>query len=113
VARVIGIQNVERRRDRRQGVLLNGQLDAHPVKIVNVSFGGVGGAIDILGSSDYTPPEGVNLPLVIESASGRVEDFIVQVTRVNGRRGTFGARFVEMTDHQFRVLEKMTTGRPF
>ena len=57
MARVIGIQNVERRRDRRQDVLLSGQLDAHPVKIVNVSFGGVGGAIEILGSSDYTPPE--------------------------------------------------------
>lgn len=113
MARVIGIQNVERRRDRRQDVLLSGQLDAHPVKIVNVSFGGVGGAIEILGSADYTPPEGVSLPLVIESASGNVEAFTVQVSRVDARRGTFGARFVEMTDHQFRILEKMTTGRSF
>ena len=113
MAKVIGIQNVERRRDRRQEVLLAAQLDAHPVKILNISFGGVAGVIEILGSTDYIPPEDAELPLVIEGRSGSAQDFTVQVIRADARAGTFGARFINMTDDQFRVLEKMTTGRPF
>ena len=93
--------------------MLDGQLDAHPVRILDVSFGGVGGAIEILGSLDYKPETEVDLPLVIEGRNGAVEAFTVQVLRLDDKAGTFGARFVNMTDHQFRVLEKLTTARQF
>ena len=116
MAKVVDIQNDERRRDRRRSVLVSGRLDDRPVKILDVSLGGVGCAVELAGGDledgqDYIPPGDGYLTLEVEGRSGATHLFLVQVTWVNEEAGTFGAAFGALSDDQFRVLEKLIIGR--
>ena len=112
VAKVIDIQNDERRRDRRRPVLLSGRLDGSPVKIIDVSMGGVRCAIELEGEEDISHESDTDLTLEIDGRSGDTHSFTVRVTWVNERSGTLGAAFGSLSDRQFLVLEKVMLGRP-
>ena len=91
--------------------MLEGRLDGRPVRILDVSFGGMKGAIEILGESERLPIIGSEHPLELESKGFETVRFSVTVVRVNMHRGTFGARFHELNDQQYRNLEGMIMGR--
>ncbi len=92
--------------------MLEGRLDGHPIKVLDVSFGGIGGAIEIVGHGDYQAPADENLRLEIEIGKDQTLIFEVIIVRLMEPAGTFGAQFVSLSDEQFRVLEKLTMGRP-
>jgi hypothetical protein len=112
VAKVIDIQSGERRRDRRRPVLLSGRLDGCAVQVVDVSLGGVGCAIELESGEDWTSLPESDVILEIDGRSGQTYRFAVRVTWINEDSGTFGATFSALSDVQFRVLEKLTLGRP-
>ena len=112
VAKVIEIKDDERRRDRRRPVLLPGRLDDKPVKIVDVSLGGVGCAIELEGGEDCSYESDRDLTLEIDGRSGDTHRFTVRVTWVDERSGTLGAAFGSLSDRQFLILEKLMLGRP-
>jgi len=117
LAKVVDIQSNERRRDRRRSVLVSGRLDGRPVKILDVSLGGVGCAVELQGGDledgqDYTASSEGYLTLEVDGRSGNTHRFLVQVTWVNESSGTFGAALGALSDDQFRVLEKLIIGRP-
>ena len=111
MAKIIDVTPDERRRDWRRTIVLDALLDGHPIKILDVSFGGVGGAIEIVGQAEYHPELGRILPLSIESERGNTITFEVEIIRLLEPNGVFGARFTSLNDEQFRAVERLTMGR--
>ena len=110
MAKVTDIHGKERRRDRRRGVILDGRLDGHPVRVLDVGFGGIQGAIEISGESEQLPIIGREYRLELDDGSGTVW-FVITVVRVNLGKGLFGAHFTGLDDEQYRNLERLILGR--
>ena len=112
MAKVIDVQSGERRRDRRRPVLLSGRLNGCAVKVVDVSLGGVGCAIELESTEDCEPLPESDVTLEIDGRGGETFRFSVRVTWLDEDKGTLGAAFCALSDAQFRLLERLTLGRP-
>ena len=111
MAKVTNVYGKERRRDRRRDVMLHGRLDGHRVRILNVSFGGVEGAIEISGESEHLPIIGAEYHLELDDDGAETVRFLITVVRVNMGKGLFGCRFAGLDDNQYRNLERLVLGR--
>lgn len=109
---MVDITENERRRDWRRPVLLDATLEGHPIKILDVSFGGLKGVVEIIGHSEFQPPVNKPLSLSIATKDGGSINFNLTVLRLSDPSGKFGARFDGLNDDQFQVIERLTLGRP-
>lgn len=111
MARIIDLKQAERRRDRRRETMLEGRLGGHAISIVDVSFGGLGAAVDFVGQSDWLPEDGEEAKLELLTASGEVHIFDVEIIRSSPIDSHFGARFLRLDDDQYRLVERLMMGR--
>ncbi len=111
MSRVIEVSQVERRRDWRRQVLLDAVMDGHPVKVLDVGSGGFGAVLEIEGEGNYLPDVGSKVDIEIAPEAGQFSRFQVEVTRLDPVTGKFGARFRNLTDSQYKIVERMTLGR--
>lgn len=111
MARVVDVMKEERRRDRRRDVLLSASIDGVPVQVVDVSISGVKGALEILAAPGHVFREGARTAITFEDGPEGCQSFDVEIVRVADGSGQFGARFVDLTDQQYRMLERAVLGR--
>ena len=111
MAKVIEVGLEERRRDRRRPIMLEGRLEGHTIAIVDISFGGLAGAAELLGKSSWLPEAGREMELELAPNSGKARTFTIEIIRVDPVDGQFGARFLGLDDAQYRVIERLMMGR--
>ena len=110
MAKVVEVGLKERRRDRRRPVMLEGRLEGHAVAIVDVSFGGLAGAVEFLGKSTWLPEFGSEMVLELAPNTDKARTFAVEIIRVDTIDGQFGARFLGLDDAQYRFIERLMMG---
>jgi len=111
LAKVVDVKKEERRRDRRRDVLFGASIDGVPVKVVDISISGVKGALEILAAPGHVFQEGARTVITFETGPEETQTFEVEIVRVADASGQFGARFVDLTDRQYRMLESAVLGR--
>lgn len=106
---------VERRAEPRFGVMLPALLDQHPVTVTDISMSGVGtgdGNMEMMIDSELGPAKGQRASLRLLDDDEFGEDSIqIEIVRVSSRRGTLGARYVDLTDDQVGLLRKIVERR--
>ena len=107
---------VERRAEPRFGVMLPALLDQHPVTVTDISMSGVGtgdGNMEMMIDSELGPAKGQRASLrLLDDDNEFGEDSIqIEIVRVSSRRGTLGARYVDLTDDQAGLLRKIVERR--
>ena len=111
MGKVSDVMQEERRRDRRREVLIGASINSVPVKVVDLSIAGVRGAIEILSTSGHQFQEGVRMVMKLDDAPAESEIFEIEIVHTTDSDGMFGARFVDLTDSQYRLLEQAVLGR--
>ena len=91
--------------------MLEGRLEGHAVAIVDISFGGLAGAVEVLGKSSWLPEIGSEMELELVPNSDETRTFAIEIIRVDPVDGQFGARFLGINDAQYRVIERLIMGR--
>ena len=92
--------------------MLEGRLEGHMVAIIDISFGGLAGAVEFLGKSGWLPEAGSEMGLELAPNSDKARTFAVEIIRVDPVDGQFGARFLGLDDAQYRIIERLMMGRP-
>ena len=107
---------VERRAEPRFGVMLPALLDQHPVTVTDISMSGVGtgdGNMEMMIDSELGPAKGqrASLRFLDDHDEFGEECIQVEIVRVSSRRGTLGAKYVDLTRDQVRLLQKIVERR--
>ena len=120
MGKVIEVGYQERRRDRRREVAIDAtlkpsiaaRLDGYSIRVLDVSFGGIGGELAGDDAAARLPPLGAKATLILMPPSGEKIAFRVEVVRRDKDGRGFGARFTTLSDREYRVVERLTMGRP-
>jgi hypothetical protein len=133
MAKIVAVTHKERRRDLRRPVNFDGLVNDGRITVVDISSSGVGArGLDKGGSfsagdedyeleirpldsgkskdSDLEPGDIAELKVFKEKAL--VLSIQVEIVRVDKDADSLGARFINIEDGQYRVIEKLVTGRP-
>ena len=110
-ARVVAVKRQERRRDRRRPVVIQSALGSWNALVTDISSGGIGGAIDISQGEDVSLEIGQRIQLVMPDTAQGSLTFTLEVTRAPQADLRFGARFVDIDEAQYRLIESYVTGR--
>ena len=133
MAKVVAVRPKERRRDLRRSVNLDGLVNDGQITVVDISASGVGAKVFSKPGPFAVGDEGYELEIVPVQISGNtvgrfqvgggailkvlkdgdvILEVQVEVVRFDKNADSLGARFVDMTDAQYGVIEKLVTGRP-
>ncbi len=98
----------DKRRDQRRPVSLAGSIDGTPVKLVDVSFAGVGGGfMELSSAADLTIGEGEVTTLTFKTADGQQVTLKITIQRIDLKSGAFGATFTALSGKQFDAIERL------
>lgn len=98
----------DRRRHRRSRTMIPALLDQCPVTITDISLGGIGsGALEMLADSEFLPERGQRASLRLLHGSEFSDNIEIEVIRVSSEKGRLGARYVELTDDQKRLIQDL------
>ncbi len=98
----------DKRRDQRRPVSLTGSIDGVPVKLVDVSFAGVGGGVlELRNAAELTIGEGELTTLAFTTAEGRQVTMKITIQRIDPKSGAFGATFTALSGRQFDTIERL------
>ncbi len=98
----------EQRRDQRRPVSVEGRIDGGRVDLIDLSITGVGGGTIALGdAASLDIREGQNSILELTGANGQPVSLPVEIQRIDGEAGGFGAKFSELSDDDFDAIEKL------
>lgn len=111
MSRNITVKGKNRRRDRRHSLDLSAQFDGQPVTLVDLSIAGFGAAADATGTLPANLTTGRVADLVITLKDGRQVRLSVIIERSLASDGTFGGRFVNLSDENYRIVEALLMGR--
>ncbi len=111
IARVVAVKRKERRRDRRRTVVIRSAIGSWTAVVTDISSGGIGGLLDIMGSEDARLRPGQRVEAILPLDDLESLAFTLVITRGLGVDLSFGARFEGVTDAQFRLIESYVTGR--
>ena len=111
MAKALNIESEQRRKDPRRDVLLAASLDGMPVRLLNLSFGGVEIALEQSSSSDAPPVIGSEHLLEFDGVAPRTAKFLVKVIWVETGDGLFGACFEDLDDQQYGKLDLLIMAR--
>ncbi len=112
MSKTIEVSAAERRRDRRRPTFVKAALNGEPITILDVSLGGFGGTIELSGNDEALPEVGDLAKLELNPDAPDAVTLSIEVIRCDHDLKLFGAHIVEMSDDQFRRLERLTMGRP-
>jgi len=95
----------ERRNHPRMGVMLPALLDQYPVTITDLSVGGFGtGNLEMLFDGEPGPRRGDRASLRFLQEDVFTDSIEVEIVRVSSRRGSLGARYLNLTAEQERLI---------
>ena len=111
MAKPLNIKSEQRRKDPRRDVLLAARLDGMPVRLLNLSFGGVEIALEQSRGMDPLPVIGSEHLLEFDGVAPRTAKFLVSVIWVGKGNGLCGACFQDLDDQQYEKLDRLIMGR--
>lgn len=133
MGKVVAVRPKERRRDLRRSVNFEGLVNDGQVTVVDISASGVGAKVFSKPGPLAFGDEGYELEIVpVQVSSDTLARFQVggeailkvfkegdailevhvEVVRFDRQADSLGARFIDMTDDQYKIIEKLVTGRP-
>lgn len=133
MAKVIAVTKKERRRDLRRSVNFDGLVNEGPVSVIDISASGVGAKvldtpgpfsvgdegyeIEILPNEtdDAAPGEfkvGTEATLKLLKDGEQILAIGIEIVRFVPDAESLGARFIDISDDQYRIIERLVTGRP-
>lgn len=105
---VDGMSGRDRRRHRRSRIMIPALLDQCPVTITDISLGGIGsGALEMLADSEFLPAEGQRASLRLLNGNEFSETIEIEVIRVSSEKGRLGARYVNLSEDQKRMVDAL------
>ena len=111
MAQALNIGSAQRRKAPRRDVLLAARLDGTPVRLLNLSFGGVEIAMEQSLGIDPLAIIGSEHLLEFDGVAPRTAKFLVSVIWAERSEGLFGACFQDLDDQQYEKLERLVAGR--
>lgn len=133
MAKVVSVIQKDRRRDLRRCVSLDGLVNDGPVSVIDISASGVGAKIlntpgplsvgndgyeiEIVpkDSGDGAPAYfevGTEATLKLLKDGEQILAVTIEIVRFEPDGDNLGARFINIADEQYRVIERLVTGRP-
>lgn len=133
MAKVVSVIQKERRRDLRRCVNFDGLVNEGPVSVIDISASGVGATVlDTpgplsVGSEGYeieiVPSQsgvegsarfevGAEATLKLLKDGEEILAICIEIVRFEPDADSLGARFVGIEDDQYRIIERLVTGRP-
>lgn len=98
----------ERRSHPRMGVMLPALLDQYPVTITDLSVGGIGtGNLEMMFDGELGPRRGDRASLRFLQEDVFSDAIEVEIVRVSARRGSLGARYLQLTSEQKRLIKAL------
>lgn len=133
MSKVVSVFQKERRRDLRRSVRFEGLVNDGPVTVVDISASGVGAKV--LGSPGPVPvgTEGYEIEITPKNHDGGdtkhfevggeatlalfkdgdpILSASIEIVRFDKEQDSLGARFINIEDAQYRIIERLVTGRP-
>ena len=111
MSRNITVKGKNRRRDRRHSSDLPAEFDGRSVSLVDLSIAGFGAAVDATSVEPADFAIGKVAVLAITLKDGRRMRLDVIIERGVAPDGTFGGRFVSLSDENYRLIEALLMGR--
>lgn len=111
-ARVVAVKRRERRRDRRSPVVIRSAMGSWDAVVTDISSGGIGGAINLVQKDSVKLQIGQQIELMMPREGQGDLALSLEITRTSSEDLTFGARFIDISDAQYRLIESYVTGRP-
>lgn len=133
MAKVVAVRPKERRRDLRRSVNFDGLVNEGQVTVVDISASGVGAKVFSKPGPLAVGDEGYELEIVpVQVSSDALARFEIgdeailkvfkdgesilevqiEVVRFDRDADSLGARFIDMSHDQYKIIEKLVTGRP-
>ena len=110
--RVIKKDSINSRRDRRRPIEVPALMNSNTVQVHDISLGGLGASfLEISCEFGYMPRAGDEADLRLSFGEGIEETFRIQIAHCDVENSRFGAKFVELNDRQYRIVERLTMGR--
>ncbi len=110
--RVIRKHNINNRRDHRRPIEIPAIMNSNVVQVHDISLGGLGASfLELSCDFGYMPRAGDCATLRLSFGEGVEESFKIEIAHCDVENSRFGARFVELNDRQYRIVERLTMGR--
>ncbi|TQV80400.1 PilZ domain-containing protein [Denitrobaculum tricleocarpae] len=137
MSKIVAITQKERRRDLRRSVSFDGLVNDGPVSVIDISASGVGARVLDTPGPMAVGDEGYEIEIVPSHGSDthgndtarsfevgseatltvlkdgdRILSVSIEIVRFDPEADSLGARFINIADEQYRVIERLVTGRP-
>ncbi len=133
MGKVVAVRRKERRRDLRRRVNFDGLVNEGRITVVDISASGVGAKVFGKPGPLVLGDDGYELEIIpLTQRAGRACNFKVgdpamlkllkdtetileiqvEIMRFDKSEDSLGARFIDITDEQYRIIERLVTGRP-
>ncbi len=137
MSKIVAITQKERRRDLRRSVSFDGLVNDGPVSVIDISASGVGARVldtpgpmavgdegyeieivptrgsDTAGNDTARNFEvGSEATLTVIKDGDRILSVSIEIVRFDPEADSLGARFINIADEQYRIIERLVTGRP-
>ena len=100
----------DRRRFPRTPVMIPALLDQHPVTLMDISLGGIGsGALELLIDGEFGLKRGQRGSLRLLHEDHFSDGIEVEIVRLSRESGRLGARYVDPTDEQIRLIQSVAS----
>ena len=106
------VQARDRRNDRRKPVRVPALVNSCDAIVTDISLGGVGGMLlpDLGQQASFASGQRVSLTMPKDHDDRLI--FQLLIRRLSQRDLRFGAKFLYLSDEQFRLVESYLIGRP-
>lgn len=133
MTKVVSVIPKDRRRDLRRSVSLDGLVNDGPVSVIDISASGVGAKVLNTPGPFSVGNEGYEIEIVPNDSGDAAsmnfdvgtqatlkllkdEEQIlavkIEIVRFQPDADNLGARFIDIADDQYRIIERLVTGRP-
>ena len=110
---LVGYTRIERRRDRRRPIALAARIGDQAATIVDISLGGLRAAgITVQAARSRSFKLGEQHRILVEVPSYGLLELMAEVARIDAAQEWVGLRFVGLDEASYRVIERLSIGRP-